>query len=86
MAIPVLPLNEMSVEEKLETMEAIWETSPRTPTRSNRRRGMKRSFVSARLRSTPARQNSSTGKKRKKKSGNIPPPQVERDLALRRAC
>jgi hypothetical protein len=31
MAIPVLPLNEMSVEEKLETMEAIWENLSANP-------------------------------------------------------
>ena len=26
MSVPVLPLNEMSVEEKLQTMEAIWQS------------------------------------------------------------
>ena len=26
MAVPILPLNEMSVEEKLQTMEALWES------------------------------------------------------------
>lgn len=25
MAVPILPLNEMSVEEKLQTMELLWE-------------------------------------------------------------
>ena len=31
MPIPVLPLNEMSVEEKLETMEAIWASLSANP-------------------------------------------------------
>jgi hypothetical protein len=31
MAIPVLPLNEMSVEEKLETMETIWASLSANP-------------------------------------------------------
>ena len=31
MPIPVLPLNEMSVEEKLETMETIWASLSANP-------------------------------------------------------
>lgn len=31
MPIPTLPLNEMSVEEKLETMETIWESLSANP-------------------------------------------------------
>jgi nucleoside phosphorylase len=31
MAVPVLPLNEMSVEEKLETMETIWASLSANP-------------------------------------------------------
>ena len=31
MPIPVLPLNEMSVEEKIQTMEAIWESLSANP-------------------------------------------------------
>ena len=31
MPIPVLPLNEMSIEEKLETMETIWASLPANP-------------------------------------------------------
>ena len=31
MALPVLPLDEMSVEEKLQTMEAIWENLSANP-------------------------------------------------------
>ena len=31
MAVPVLPLNEMSVEEKLHTMEAIWKNLSANP-------------------------------------------------------
>jgi nucleoside phosphorylase len=31
MPIPVLPLNEMSVEEKLETMETIWKSLSASP-------------------------------------------------------
>jgi Putative addiction module component len=31
MAIPVLPLNEMTVSEKLKTMEAIWENLSMNP-------------------------------------------------------
>jgi len=31
MAIPVLPLNEMTVEEKLQTMEAIWQSLSANP-------------------------------------------------------
>lgn len=31
MAIPVLPLDEMSVEEKLQTMEAVWESLSANP-------------------------------------------------------
>lgn len=26
MSVPILPLNEMSVEEKLQTMEALWQS------------------------------------------------------------
>ena len=26
MIVPILPLNEMSVEEKLQTMEALWQS------------------------------------------------------------
>ncbi len=32
MAVPILPLNEMSVEEKLQTMEALWENLSVDPT------------------------------------------------------
>ena len=31
MAVPILPLNEMSVEEKLQTMEALWENLSANP-------------------------------------------------------
>lgn len=31
MAIPILPLNEMSVEEKLQTMEVLWENLSADP-------------------------------------------------------
>jgi len=31
MAVPVLPLNEMSAEEKLKTMEALWESLAADP-------------------------------------------------------
>ena len=31
MPLPMLPLNEMSVEEKLQTMEAIWENLSANP-------------------------------------------------------
>lgn len=32
MAVPILPLNEMSIEEKLQTMEALWENLSADPT------------------------------------------------------
>lgn len=32
MAVPILPLNEMSIEEKLQTMEALWENLSGDPT------------------------------------------------------
>ena len=32
MAMPILQLNEMSVEEKLQTMEALWESISTDPT------------------------------------------------------
>jgi putative addiction module component (TIGR02574 family) len=31
MALPILPLNKMSVEEKLQTMEAIWQSLSANP-------------------------------------------------------
>lgn len=31
MAVPILPLNEMSVEEKLQTMELLWENLSADP-------------------------------------------------------
>jgi putative addiction module component (TIGR02574 family) len=31
MAVPVLPLNEMTAEEKLQTMEAIWQSLSAKP-------------------------------------------------------
>ena len=31
MAVPILPLNEMSVEEKINAMEAIWENLSANP-------------------------------------------------------
>jgi Putative addiction module component len=31
MAVPVLPLNEMTAEEKLQTMEAIWQSLSANP-------------------------------------------------------
>ena len=31
MAVPILPLNEMSIEEKLQTMEALWENLSANP-------------------------------------------------------
>jgi putative addiction module component (TIGR02574 family) len=31
MAVPVLPLNEMTAEEKLQTMEAIWQSLSGNP-------------------------------------------------------
>ena len=31
MAVPVLPLNEMTAEEKLQTMEAIWQSLAANP-------------------------------------------------------
>ena len=32
MAVPILPLDEMSIEEKLQTMEALWENLSVDPT------------------------------------------------------
>jgi hypothetical protein len=68
MAVPALPLDKMSVEEKLQMIEAIWENLSANPDRSNRLHSMKRSFASAKPKSHPAKQNSSIGKKRKRKS------------------
>ncbi len=31
MSVPILPLNEMSVEEKLQTMEALWQSLSADP-------------------------------------------------------
>ena len=31
MAVPILPLNEMSIEEKLQTMELLWENLSADP-------------------------------------------------------
>ena len=31
MSVPILPLNEMSVEEKLQTMEALWQSLSAEP-------------------------------------------------------
>jgi len=31
MSVPILPLNEMSVEEKLQTMEALWQSLSSDP-------------------------------------------------------
>jgi putative addiction module component (TIGR02574 family) len=31
MSVPILPLNKMSVEEKLQTMEALWESLSADP-------------------------------------------------------
>ena len=31
MAVPILPLNEMSIEEKLQTMETLWENLSANP-------------------------------------------------------
>jgi hypothetical protein len=31
MAVPILPLNEMTVEEKLQTMESLWESLSAVP-------------------------------------------------------
>ena len=31
MAVPILPLNEMSIDEKLQTMEALWENLSADP-------------------------------------------------------
>lgn len=31
MAVPILPLNEMSIEKKLQTMEAIWQNLSAKP-------------------------------------------------------
>lgn len=33
MAVPILPLDEMSIEEKLQTMEALWEDLSVDPTK-----------------------------------------------------
>lgn len=33
MAVPILPLDEMSIEEKLQTMEALWEDLSADPTK-----------------------------------------------------
>lgn len=32
MAVPILPLDEMSIEEKLQTMETLWENLSADPT------------------------------------------------------
>jgi putative addiction module component (TIGR02574 family) len=31
MSVPILPLNEMSIEEKLQTMEALWQSLSTEP-------------------------------------------------------
>jgi hypothetical protein len=66
MSIPILPLNEMSVEEKLQTMEALWQSLSSDPAAIEAPSWHEEELAERERKvSNPVRQSSSRGKKRK---------------------
>jgi Putative addiction module component len=65
MSVPILPLNEMSVEEKLQTMETLWQSLSADPAAVESPAWHEEELAERERRIASGRLSSSSGKRRK---------------------